>query len=100
MTVTITKQGDGVCGLDVKRCYLPFTIASVCPGCGETVEKDLSSDYLSYPAIGAPVSVGFYHCEERLDEKSGEYVEVCGADWRVTVRLDLTITVVGDEDKP
>lgn len=81
--ITINEDGtaDGF-EIEVKRFYLPFTIHSCCPACGLADECDLQAEqYLSYPAIGTPESVGFY-CSE------------CDHEWEVNVKLGITLELV------
>lgn len=67
-----------------KRTYLPFVATSTCPQCGEVCEVDLTSDYLSYPVIGAATDLTFVH----EVEEGPEYV--CH-EWTVPVILDVTL---------
>ena len=63
--ITQIETAPGSYGLDTKRCYIPVTVHAVCPQCGVTVTRDLSTNYLSYPRIGAPQRVAFTHEEPR-----------------------------------
>jgi len=47
----------------VKRCYVDSQIRLPCGVCGGTVTRDFSSDYISYPEIGIPITIGVY-CEK------------------------------------
>ena len=63
----IIKVTDEPMSLDIKRCRLPIEITDVCPKCGATVTKYLSSDYLSFPKINEPTKVSMYHHIEHPD---------------------------------
>jgi len=54
------ENNDGEIELS-KRTYLPITVTSDCPHCGETLTMDLSSQYLSYPVTNRPFDLRFYH---------------------------------------
>ena len=53
---------------NIKRCYVNGAeiITSTCPDCGETLEQDISEDYISYPEIDVLDDFVFY-CE-RCDD--------------------------------
>lgn len=51
-----------------KRFYAPVRIKSECPKCGETVIKDLSDNYLSYPTTNEPFAYHMDHHNEELEE--------------------------------
>ena len=80
---------DDAVALDVKRCYLPITIKSICPICATPAEKDLSSDYLSYPCVNAPERVGFVCIDEEGEEN--------GHEWSVNIQIELRASVVSEE---
>jgi hypothetical protein len=67
-------------GVEVKRFYIPIVIDALCTKCGEICKHDFGNDYLSYPIINKPESVGVY-CE-----KCDEHFEV-----NVTLRLSLDV---------
>ena len=50
--------------------------------CGETMTKDLSGDYLSYPCVGYPENIYMY-----CDECGTGYEEAL----KVTVRINLEV---------
>jgi hypothetical protein len=69
--------------LSVKRCYIPCVLTDACPQCGAEVQRDLSDDYLSYPNLGEPVDVHFYHSADDHE-----------AEWRRQVVLEFSVTEV------
>ena len=72
--------------LMIKRLYLPFEVSDSCPDCPNTVVKDLSQDYLSYPRLGQHESVCMW-CEE------------CDAEWDVSVVLTMSLVLAKPEEK-
>lgn len=70
-----------------KRCYLENTIISMKCRCGETLTKDLSSDYLSYHVVGYDDNLYFY-CDE------------CDTDYEneVTITLSINATIEYKDD--
>lgn len=70
--------------IDCKRFYMPgVKITAKCPQCGTDVVKDLSSQYLGYPPTGKPFAHGMYHGDGK-----------CEAEWKITLRLDVVLSVV------
>ena len=59
--------------LDVKRCYVPFTVSKDCPKCGQKCIGCGPDDYLSYPVINGREKVNFY-CNECDWEESAEII--------------------------
>ncbi len=79
----IEKQEDTGFRLAIKRCYLPFKVTSECPSCGVDVTMDLLEDYLSFPNVGNPTPVNFYHvCKEK------------DVEWQAWVIVEFTMTAV------
>jgi hypothetical protein len=78
------KVPDGY-RINVKRLYLPITLESVCPSCGEKKERLLDETYLSYPVTGENQEIGFY-CRECDDAK-------LECEWDVNVRLSIFLEV-------
>ncbi len=71
--------------LDLKRCYLPFTVHAQCPQCKEMVEADLSdSYYLSYPKVGKPIEFGLY-------------CETCEKDIKVLLVLKISLEIAPEK---
>lgn len=60
-----------------KRFYMPASLEAFCPVCGDLVERDFQSEYLSYPVLN-----------EKLD-----VVLVCKRDheFQVSVRVAVTL---------
>ena len=73
--ITQIEIATGPYGLDIKRCYIPVVVRAVCPQCGATATRDLRTNYLSYPQIGAPVRVGFTHAVASFEESDHEWTE-------------------------
>ena len=85
-TVMRIEKVDGCTFPGDKRQYLPFTVYDVCPKCGAEVKMDLTQDYMSYPEIGAPTDLDFYHeCGEGND-----------AEWTRRVLVEFTMVEVKD----
>ncbi len=79
------KKHDKPGSLDIKRCYLPFSLFDKCPTCGIEVEKNLTGDYLMYPVFGKSEKVTFYHYNEETDDEH---------EWNRMIILDFTMTEV------
>lgn len=77
-----TKKITCESSIDVKRFYLPAIITGVCPTCGNNVEMDLESDYLSYPLLNVAEGRHFY-CSE------------CENEWEFKLTLEISITTEG-----
>lgn len=77
--------------LDIKRCYLPFVVTAKCPHCGLSVQKHISSDYLSYPKINVPFDMPMYHCIEHDEGMRDEEHE-----WKVKVILRVMLEAADD----
>lgn len=73
--ITQIETAPGPYGLDIKRCYIPVTVHAVCPQCGAAVTRDLGTNYLSYPRIGAPERVTFTHAVASFEEPDHEWTE-------------------------
>jgi hypothetical protein len=69
--VLVEKNGNESFELDVKRCYLPFTLTTDCTHCGERLIDNLQHNYLSSPMINKTFSYIFY-CLECDNESSVE----------------------------
>ena len=68
--------------IDVKRFHLDNVVfESSCPSCREMVMFDLSSGYISYPSVNAPVAIPFY-CGE------------CDRDWEEAAMFEVKVRVV------
>ena len=65
-----------------KRFYLDDVVITKECSCGAIMEKDLSSDYLSYPVVGYPENICLY-CD-KCDTEYEDYV-------KVTVIINLMI---------
>lgn len=65
-----------------KRTYIEGVVVEKECSCGSVIEKDLSSDYLSYPTVGSWQSLYFY-CED-CDTEYEETVEV-----RILLNLEI-----------
>jgi uncharacterized Zn finger protein len=62
--------------IEVKRLYLQgVNINYICPVCGD---KDMCSEYFSYPDINKPITIKVW-CRE------------CGHEWDEKVKINLTI---------
>jgi len=81
MNPSVTGSPADGCSIDVKRFYVPGVVVTAdCPACNKTYTQDLSTDYLSYPVIGAPEDVTFW-CDN------------CNADWTDKIVLKLSVEV-------
>lgn len=68
--------------LEVKRLYLKgYTIERPCPHCKYLCAWDGDSEYVSYPKLGSPESVGFY-------------CDTCDHDFEAKIVVNLTVTEV------
>lgn len=68
-----------------KRFHLPVKVSSVCPNCGDLVERDMTEDnYLAYPRTNRPAKLLFYH-----EQSDGG--EDCGAEWEYKVIVRVTL---------
>jgi hypothetical protein len=68
--------------LEIKRCYLPgVSLEGTCPKCGAPYARDCEDDYLSYPTVNEPF-------------KETCYCAKCQHEWKVTLRLTITLEVV------
>lgn len=76
--------------IDVKRLYLPILVRSQCPKCEGWVIRDLTDNYLSYPPVGKPFDLGFYH-----DCPDGSAHE-----WSAYVVLKVTLDTATPESTP
>ena len=74
--------------LELKRCYLPYVIVSVCPKCGTTVHTNLKQNYLSYPPVGEPFTFTMYHVCVDTTDKLEE------SEWEVTMSLHVELRAV------
>lgn len=63
-----------------KRTYLPGIVLKHKCDCGENLELNFSSDYLSYPTVGKKTSVIFY-CGE------------CDSEYEQKVKINMTLDV-------
>ena len=72
--------------LDVKRCYLPFSIITNCPNCGSTIERDVSTDYLSFPYLNSKECVGLY-CTE------------CENDFVIDIKISINVDILSEVKK-
>lgn len=77
---TLENVGQGT-ELD-KRFYLDGVVLYKECKCGNIMEKDLESDYLSYPCVGYPEKLYLY-----CDECDVEYEEAL----KVTVSINLEV---------
>ena len=58
--------------LPTKRFYLPgIKLKSLCPNCGDEIERDMENGYLEYPKVGKVIEKYFYcdDCNEEWYEK-------------------------------
>ena len=67
-----------------KRFYLDDVVITKECSCGAVMEKDLSSDYLSYPMVGYPENIYFY-CDE------------CGTEYEDAVKVTVIINLLVEE---
>lgn len=68
---------------EVKRFYVPGVILpSICPGCGERVEKDLGKRYLDYPVTGVNLLYFYHECDDEED-----------CEWEVPFKFEISIEV-------
>lgn len=81
-TIEPAEMRDGY-QLD-KRTYLPFIVKDCCPNCGAEDQRDLRSDYLSYPMLEIPAQV-YFECSE------------CQREWRVLVVVGFTLSLAKTE---
>lgn len=53
---------------DIKRCYVEGAVVTQECECGETIERDIGEDYLSYPLD--EITVGFWceACDEEYEQ--------------------------------
>lgn len=59
----------------IKRCYVKGASIKInCPECGETLESNFESNYLSYPEVGKTTETSFYceNCDSK--NKDCEYI--------------------------
>lgn len=82
MPVTISNLEGGTT-IDVKRMYVPSTLKTKCPACGEELVQDFSREYLSSPPVNKPFQHGLYCCD-------------CDHEFEVTLKLVMTLEVVGE----
>lgn len=72
-----------------KRFHMPgVVLRSQCPKCGAAYAVDFGDGYLPYPVVGKPFASTCF-CRD----------EECAHEWTVTLRLDVTLSVV-DEVTP
>jgi len=75
-------EGAMVGEIEVKRFHMPgVTIRATCPACSEPYAADMARGYFMYPAVASPFTTNC-HCRS------------CDHDWTVTVRIDVTLSVV------
>lgn len=74
MKITNSKEAFEI---DTKRFYLPITIETVCPKCGEKVIENFCENYLMYPTANVPF----------------EHQLRCSNEHEFDVKLTLSITI-------
>ena len=66
--------------INIKRFYLPLVIKDKCPNCDGDITYDLGEQYLSYPILNEPETIGI--C-----------CEACDLEFEKTVTLSLSIDI-------
>lgn len=79
-------------GTNCKRFYVPGVIVGAeCPECGEEVETDLGSEYLSYPSLNA-IEIVHLTCPACEEERDLEITI------EVPILLTLTVTIAPSDE--
>jgi hypothetical protein len=68
--------------IEVKRFHFPLIIELKCPTCGTLCKHDFIHDYLSYPALNVPETIGVF-C---YNESCNKYFDV-----DITLRISLEV---------
>jgi len=66
-----------------KRQNAPYTLTAKCPKCGERIERDFRTDYLSYPVFGTIEDLGMY-CHS------------CEHEWVIPVKVDIILELADE----
>ncbi|MFA5946845.1 MAG: hypothetical protein WC813_02360 [Patescibacteria group bacterium] len=97
MATTIKKlKPKGGFEINDKRFKIPVHVTSTCPHCGKSVKKKLDEtdgeSYLSFPKIGVPIDLNFWHYFE-----GNKHAEADDHEWTVRVILDFTLTLTPEQ---